>query len=150
MLFFQTFFSWFYMFAVQFWKLKKWFYGVGLILFGCTRTYKYSMINETFGRSIITVLKSSNDVINFGVLYIPLGRMSLNIIKILSIVLNCKKGGWLLLSCFFYFARENSVYWLKMKFKACRIRCKKKFGANVNEFAASEAANWAGSQESRG
>ena len=68
--------------AVQFWKLKKWFYGIGLILFGCLRTYKYSMINETFGRSIITVLQSSKDVINFGVLYIPLGRMSLNIIKI--------------------------------------------------------------------
>ena len=26
----------------------------------------------------------------------------------------------------------------------------KKFGASVNEFAASEAANWVGSQESRG
>ena len=48
------------------------------------------MINETFGRSIITVLKSSKDVINFGVLYIPLGRMSFNIIKIWPIVLKCK------------------------------------------------------------
>ena len=78
--------------ALQSWNLLKWFYGIGLILFGCTRTYKYSMVNETFGRSIITVLQSSNDVINFGVLYIPLGRMSLNIIKILPIVLSCKFG----------------------------------------------------------
>ena len=60
------------------------------------------------------------------------------------------KGGWLLLSFFFYFGRENSVYSLEIQFKACRIRCKKKFGACVNEFTASEAANWAGSQESRG
>ena len=32
--------------------------------------------------------------------------------------------GWLL-GCFF--GRENSVYWSNMKFKACRIRCKKSF-----------------------
>ena len=50
------------------------------MLFGLTRTYKYSMINETSGRSIITVLQSKYDVINFALLYIPLGKMSLNII----------------------------------------------------------------------
>ena len=53
------------------------------MLFGLTRTYKYSMINETSGRSIITVLQSKYDVINFALLYIPLGMMSLNITVIL-------------------------------------------------------------------
>ena len=57
----------------------KWLYGFGLILFGLTRTYKYSMMNEKSGRSIITVLKSKNDVINFALLYVPLGRMLFNI-----------------------------------------------------------------------
>ena len=50
-------------------------------MFGLTRTYKYSMINETIGRSIITVLRSKKDVINFALLYVPLGRVSLNITK---------------------------------------------------------------------
>ena len=39
------------------------------------------MINETIGRSIITVLQSKNDVINFALLYVPLGRMFLDIIQ---------------------------------------------------------------------
>ena len=66
---------------IHLWKLLKWFYGFGLILFGLTRTYKYSMINETIGRSIITVLQSKNDVINFALLYVPLGRIFLDTIQ---------------------------------------------------------------------
>ena len=52
---------------------SQWFYGLGLIIFGVTRTYKYSMNVEKFGMSIITVFKSAYDVANFFVLYIPLG-----------------------------------------------------------------------------